>query len=153
MRDEALVAGAARLRLANGVPLLRPEEQVFTAMLQGWRHQQLARNLSLATIAVRERAARALAAHADAFPWAWSAALLDEWLGDLRAVRGLRRSTLRGYQEAIRLLCVYLTDPAYGWPGECETNSGTHPVQVVHEWNTACTSSRPRATRSSARSP
>ena len=147
------VAGAARLQLSDGVPLLRPEEQVFTAMLAGWRDQQLARNLSLATIAARERAARAFAAHADAFPWAWSAALLDEWLGDLRAVRGLRRSTLRGYQEAIRLLCVYQTDPAYGWPGECETNSGTHPVQVVHEWNTACTSSRPRATRSSARSP
>jgi hypothetical protein len=63
--------------------------------------------------------------------------MLDEWLGDLRAVRGLRRSTLRGYQEAIRMLCLYLTDPAYGWAGECETRFGTHPVQVVHEWNTA----------------
>ena len=63
--------------------------------------------------------------------------MLDEWLGDLRAVRGLRRSTLRGYQEAIRMLCQYLTDPAYGWTGECETRFGTHPVQVVHEWNTA----------------
>ena len=63
--------------------------------------------------------------------------MLDEWLGDLRAVRGLRRSTLRGYQEAIRMLCLYLTDPAYGWTGECETRFGTHPVQVVHEWNTA----------------
>jgi site-specific recombinase XerD len=137
VRVEALVPGAARLQLAEGVPLLRPDEQVFVAMLEGWRHQQLARNLSLATIAARERAARAFAAHADALPWAWSAALLDEWLGDLRAVRGLRRSTLRGYQEAIRLLCVYLTDPAYGWPNECETRFGTHPVQVVHEWNTA----------------
>jgi len=36
--------GAARLRLADGVPLLRPEEQVFNAMLDGWRNQQLARN-------------------------------------------------------------------------------------------------------------
>ena len=131
------VAGAARLQLADGVPLLRPEEQVFSAMLAGWRDQQLARNLSLATIAARERAARAFAVHADAFPWLWSAALLDEWLGDLRAVRGLRRSTLRGYQEAIRMLCGYLTDPAYGWAGECEARFGTHPVQVVHEWNTA----------------
>ena len=110
---------------------------MFTAMLEGWRHQQLARNLALATIAARERAARAFTAHADAFPWRWTAAMLDEWLGDLRAVRGLRRSTLRGYQEAIRMLCLYLTDPAYGWTGECETRFGTHPVQVVHEWNTA----------------
>ena len=137
MEIGARVPGAARLHLADGIPLLRPEEQVFTAMLEGWRNQQLARNLALATIAARERAARAFAVHADAFPWMWSAALLDEWLGDLRAVRGLRRSTLRGYQESVRLLCLYLTDPAYGWAGECEARFGTHPVQVVHEWNTA----------------
>ncbi|WP_219420720.1 hypothetical protein [Pseudonocardia nigra] len=70
--------GAARLHLADGIPLLRPEEQMFTAMLDGWRNQQLARNLALATIAARERAARAFAVHADAFPWLWTAALLDE---------------------------------------------------------------------------
>jgi integrase/recombinase XerC len=29
----------ARLHLADGVPLLRPEEQVFSAMLDGWRNQ------------------------------------------------------------------------------------------------------------------
>jgi integrase/recombinase XerC len=56
---------------------------------------------------------------------------------DLRAVRGLRRSTLRGYQMAVRLFCQYVTDPAYGWPAECEARFGTHPVQVVHEWNAA----------------
>jgi hypothetical protein len=44
------VPGAARLQLADGIPLLRPEEQVFTAMLEGWRNQQMARNLSLALI-------------------------------------------------------------------------------------------------------
>ena len=32
--------------------------------------------------------------------------MVDEWLGDLRAVRGLRRSTMRGYQEAVRMLCA-----------------------------------------------
>ena len=133
------VPGAARLQLADGIPLLRPEEQVFTAMLEGWRNQQLARNLALATIAARERAARAFTAHADTFPWLWTATMIDEWLGDLRAVRRLHRSTLRGYQESIRMLCLYLTDPAYGWTGECETRFGTHPVQVVHEWNTGLT--------------
>ena len=63
--------------------------------------------------------------------------MVDEWSTDLRAVRGLARSTLRGYQEAVRLFCEYLTDPAYGWAGECQQRFGSHPVQVCHEWNTA----------------
>jgi integrase/recombinase XerC len=58
-------------------------------------------------------------------------------LAHLRAVRNLKRSTLRNYQEAVRSFCHYITDPAYGWAGECETRFGTHPVQVVHEWNAA----------------
>jgi integrase/recombinase XerC len=42
--------GAAGLVLLDGVSLLRPDEQVVTAMLDGWRAQQLARNLAFATI-------------------------------------------------------------------------------------------------------
>jgi hypothetical protein len=34
-----------------------------------------------------------------AFPWHWSAQLIDKFLGDLRAVRNLKRSTLSNYQE------------------------------------------------------
>ena len=30
--------GIARLQLVDGVPLLRPAEQVFDAMLDGWRN-------------------------------------------------------------------------------------------------------------------
>ena len=63
--------------------------------------------------------------------------MVDEWLGDLRAVRGLRRSTIRNYALAVSAFCRYLTDPAYGWAGECQARFGTHPVQVCHEWNTA----------------
>ena len=33
--------------------------------------------------------------------------------------------------------CRYVTDPAYGWADECQDRFGTHPVQVVHEWNAA----------------
>lgn len=44
MEIGARVPGAARLHLADGIPLLRPAEQAFTAMLEGWRIQQLARN-------------------------------------------------------------------------------------------------------------
>ena len=43
-------AGAARLELVAGVALLRPDEQVFDAMLAGWASQQLARNLGFGTI-------------------------------------------------------------------------------------------------------
>lgn len=129
--------GAARLQLVDGVPLLRPDEQVFTAMLDGWRNQQLARNLAFGTIDGREKVVQAFGRHADAFPWEWTAQQVDEWMGDLRAVRGLKQSTLRNYQEAVRSFCHYITDPAYGWAVECEARFGTHPVQVVHEWNSA----------------
>ncbi len=37
------VRGAAGLHLVSGVPLLRPEEAVFAAVLDGWRDQQAAR--------------------------------------------------------------------------------------------------------------
>ncbi|MER6123202.1 hypothetical protein ABT173_11080 [Streptomyces sp. NPDC001795] len=80
---------------------------------------------------------RACATHADALPWSWSSTPADEWFGDLRAVRGCVRSTLRGYQEAVRLFCDYAADPAYGWAAECERRFGTCPIQVCHEWKTA----------------
>ena len=137
MAGDDTVPGAAGLHLVDGVPLLRPDEQMFTAMLDGWRNQQLARRLAFDTVESRERVVRAFAAHAQAMPWTWTPQQVDEWFTDMRAVRHLRRSTLRGYQEAVRLFCGYLTDPAYGWPPECERRFGTCPVQVVHEWNAA----------------
>jgi integrase/recombinase XerC len=48
-QDERFLA-AAGLHLVDGVALLRPEEQVFEAILGSWRNQQLARNLTLSTI-------------------------------------------------------------------------------------------------------
>lgn len=131
------VPGAARLHLADGVPLLRPEEQVFEAMLTGWRNQQLARNLAFSTIEGRENRVRAFFRHNGVFPWEWSHQLADEWFTDIRAVRGNARSTLRSYQEALRLFCSFTVDPAYGWAEQCEARFGTHPVQVVTEVNTA----------------
>ena len=137
MVQDGQAPGSARLQLAGGTLLLRPEEQVLAAMLDGWRVQQLARNLAFSTTTKRLAAIAAFTRHADAFPWAWTAQMLDEWLGDLRAVRGLRRSTIRSYALAISAFCRYLTDPAYGWAAECEMRFGTYPVQVCHEWNTA----------------
>lgn len=129
--------GSVQLHVVDELPMLRPEEQVFTAMLDAWRNQQLARNLAFSTIEGREKAVQTFARHADAYPWAWSPQLVDEWLGDLRSVRQVRRSTLRNYQGAIRSFCAFLIDPLYGWAPLCERQFGTHPTQVVHEWNTA----------------
>lgn len=124
------------------VPLRAPPqedrcEQTLQEMLQGWRNQQLARNLAFGTINAREAEIRRFIAHAGEYPWAWSAQMLDEWLGDQRAVRHLRQSTIRGKAISARLFCAYLIDDAYGWPKECEERFGTHPTQVCHEWNTA----------------
>ncbi len=137
MSAETPAAGSARMHLAAGVPLLRPEEQIFDAMLSGWRNQQLARNLAFSTIEGRENRVRDFARHCGAFPREWSPQLADEWFTDIRAVRGCARSTVRSYQEAVRSFCAFATDPAYGWAQQCEARFGTHPVQVVHEWNTA----------------
>ena len=76
------------MHLAAGVPLLHPDEQVFAAMLEGWRAQQLARNLAFATVGRRQAMVRAFAAHADAMPWRWGPQMLDEWLGELRGGEG-----------------------------------------------------------------
>ncbi|GAA0659347.1 hypothetical protein GCM10010193_07720 [Kitasatospora atroaurantiaca] len=62
---------------------------------------------------------------------------VDEWSADLRSVHGCVRSTLRNYQGSVRQFCDVLTNPAYGWAEECLRLFGTHPVQVVHDWNAA----------------
>lgn len=134
---EELGPAVAGLMLVDGVPLLRPEPQVFEAMLEGWSNQMMARNLADATVRVRLAQVRAFGDHAAAFPWEWSPALADEWFADLRAIRHCSRSTIRGYQVAVRAFCDYLTDPAYGWTGECERRFGTHPIQVINEVNAA----------------
>ena len=53
MVQDGQAPGSARLQLAGGAPLLRPEEQVLAAMLDGWRVQQLARNLAFSTTTKR----------------------------------------------------------------------------------------------------
>ncbi|GAB2802816.1 hypothetical protein GCM10027073_38930 [Streptomyces chlorus] len=63
--------------------------------------------------------------------------MVDEWLGNLRSLRDLKHLTTRSYSEAVRAFCHFVTDPLYEWTATCEERFGTHPVQVVHEWNTA----------------
>ena len=98
---------------------------------------------------------RAFAAHADAMPWAWGPAMLDEWLGDLRGGAGLRRSTIRSYcRGGARVLPVSSTDPAYGWAGD-SARSGSAPTRCRSSTSGTprCTSRTTRRTRASGRSP
>jgi integrase/recombinase XerC len=62
-------------------------------MLDGWRNQQLARNLKFKTIEQRKNTVRAFVAAANTYypwhwhwHWHWQPQLVDEWLGDGRAV-------------------------------------------------------------------
>ncbi len=63
MSDGKAAPGRAGVHLVDGLSLLRPEEQVFAAMLEGWRSQQLARNLALSTIEGRVRVVQAFVRH------------------------------------------------------------------------------------------
>ncbi|WP_258906971.1 hypothetical protein [Actinokineospora sp. UTMC 2448] len=87
--------GAARLQLTDGVALLRPREQVFEAMLDGWRNQQLARNLAFSNNAKRQGSLGAFVAHAHGVAVALDTAAGARVVRDLRAVRGCAQSMLR----------------------------------------------------------
>src|SRR3954451_21371481 len=112
-------------------------DQVLNDMLTGWRHQQLARNLSFTTIDSRARVVARFIGHCNEMPWAWTVSHVDEFFGDLRSEHNLSRLTVRAYQNGLRLFCDYLTDPRYGWDTVCEQAFSTHPSQVVHDWNSA----------------
>lgn len=129
--------GAAHLELVQGIPLLRADEQVFEAMLSGWRNQQISRNLSETTIARNEKVVRRFQAHANEYPWTWEPRALDDWITDLCSARRLSKTTIRHYQTSIRHFLVYVTDERYGWVQDCLDRFGTHPIQICFEWNTA----------------
>ncbi|TLW89257.1 site-specific integrase [Saccharomonospora piscinae] len=106
-------------------------------MLDGWRNQQLARNLAHGTVEAQVRRVERFFKQVEVYPWLWTLQLVDEWFADLRAVNHCATSTVRGYQGAMRGFCNFIVDPAYGWAAECEKRFGTHPVQVITEANAA----------------
>ena len=59
------IDGSGRVHLVQSMPVLRPDEQVLQMMLDGWRNQQLSRNLQFATIEQRLRCVQRLACQAD----------------------------------------------------------------------------------------
>ena len=117
--------------------MLRPDVQMFDAMLEGWTRQQASRRLAASTIDATSTVVRRFQEHSATFPWEWTPAHLEEWTMDLRSVRGLALSTVRTYQQSVRLFLGYVCDPLYGWAAQCESRFGSHPVQICHAWNTA----------------
>ena len=71
-------------------------ERTFLEMLQGWRNQQLARNLAFATINAREAEVRRFVADAGEYPRRWSPQVVPA--AAARSVRGSRRSEPRRAQ-------------------------------------------------------
>ena len=63
--------------------------------------------------------------------------MAEEFFSDLRSMQRRKQSTIRGYQNALRLFCSYVSHPDYGWDRVCEQRFGAHPAQVFFEWNTA----------------
>ncbi|WP_231648621.1 hypothetical protein [Saccharothrix sp. NRRL B-16348] len=128
-RGRGELPGSARLELVDGVALLHPEDAVLEAMLSGWDKQlRGGRRLNGGTVGSYRRAVTAFLEFSGEYPWCWTAAHMDEWMGEL--VTGAKRkpSTLRNYQTGVRDFCNYLTSPAYRWAEECEARFGTHPV-------------------------
>ncbi|MDV6979854.1 tyrosine-type recombinase/integrase [Mycobacterium intracellulare] len=128
---------SGRVYVVGSVPLLHPEAQTVEEMLEGWRNQQLCRNLDHETIAGRIRIVQRFVEVTNEFPWTWTPAMAEEFFSDLRAIHRRKQSTVRGYQNALKLFCSYVSHPDYGWDRVCEQRFGTHPAQVFFEWNSA----------------
>lgn len=129
--------GSSALVLVDGTPLLRPELQVFDAMIDGWAAQKMSRNLGVEGVTHSLSVVRRFQEHSGEFPWSWTPAHFEEWTLDLRTVRGCALSTTRGYQAMVRMFLRYVCDPVYGWDRECEARFGSFPTQIATPWNTA----------------
>lgn len=129
--------GSAHLELALGVRHLHPEDTMVRAMLSGWAKQQLGGRLcNRATVKARAADIGVFIGFCGAYPWGWTARMMDEWSAYLVGEVQRAKSTIRQKQGAVRMFCDYITSPYYDWPAQCEAWFGSHPVQICHEWNT-----------------
>ncbi len=127
--------GSARLSVVDGAVEDTPEHAVFEAMLDGWRTQRLSRNLAFSTVESGARIVRRFRVETGAYPWHWSPADLERFLGGLRQRDALARSTVRNYGLMIGGFLDYVCDPVYGWNALCLERFGTHPTQVCNRAN------------------
>ncbi|NNN19032.1 MAG: tyrosine-type recombinase/integrase [Acidimicrobiaceae bacterium] len=106
-------------------------------MLSGWGLQQTSRMLAADTIKGRLDIVSRFQGYTNASPWEWNPTDLEDWTSFLLgAGRSRAHSTIRGYQNAIRLFMEFITDSRYGWLEECSHRFGEVPQQICHEWNT-----------------
>ncbi len=113
-----------RVYVVGSIPLLHAEAPTVQEMLERWRNQQLCRNLDHETIAGQIRIVERFLEVTNEFPWTWTPAMAEEFFSDLRSMRGRKQSTIRGYQNALRLFCSYVSHPDFGWERVCEQRLG-----------------------------
>ena len=142
MADREPLPGGAPLRLLRGdTRLLRPDEQVWTEMLEGWRASMLARNMGTATIRGYLRVLTDFQMLCNEYPWRWSPVDVGDYVTVLHARvhehhnRPAAKSTVRGYLMVIRSFCSFLCAPRYGWAELCHKVFGEYPSQVCFEYN------------------
>jgi integrase/recombinase XerD len=82
---EELPGFIPRVLRREDVSLLRADETVFNAMLDGWRAQMLARALDVNTIKARGRLISRFVDFTNEYPWRWRPIDVDQFLADLRS--------------------------------------------------------------------
>lgn len=95
------VDDTGRVVSGTSVRFLNAAHVIVEEMFDGWRRQQLSRNLAVLTIDARERLVRRFVAHSNEMPWHWSVAHVNEFFGDLR-VEPLTRRGMSSIQQSAR---------------------------------------------------
>jgi integrase/recombinase XerD len=80
---EELPGFIPRVLRLDDVSLLRADETVFNAMVDGWRAQMLARGLAVDTIKGRCQVVSRFVEFTNEYPWHWRPLDVDQFLADL----------------------------------------------------------------------
>ena len=94
-KRESPVPGSAHLELAPGVRHRHPEDDMVRAMLWGWAKQQLGGRLCAdRTVKVRASCVGEFIEFSGAYPWEWTARMMDEWSAHLVGSLSRAKSTI-----------------------------------------------------------
>jgi hypothetical protein len=93
----------------DDVSLLRADETVFDAMLDGWPAQMLARGLEIDSIKARCRVIARFVDFTNEYPWRWRANDVDQFLAELRVAALLR---LRGGHSFRQIDSIFTALPS-----------------------------------------